>query len=312
MRQVFVRTLMNLAKKDPRIVLATGDLGFKIFDDYRAQCPNQFLNLGSAEASLIGISAGMALEGKIPFAYSIVPFLTMRPFEQIRNDVCFHKANVKLVGVGGGYSYGPNGPSHHGLSDIALMRLLPEMTVLTPGDPHEALWAVETAYQHKGPVYIRLGRAGEEPVHKGPVNLSYGKSILVKEGEDIAILVTGLLLPNALTAANILQKQDKTARVVSFPSVKPLDEEMLKDIFNNFSYIFTIEEHSICGGFGSAVAEFALARKWPVQKLHIIGAPDTTIHTVGSHEYLRFQAGLTAEQIAQKILTITQDYAYRS
>ena len=307
MRQVFVRTLMNLAKKDPRIVLATGDLGFKIFDDYRAQCHGQFFNLGSAEASLIGMSAGMALEGKIPFAYSIVPFLTMRPFEQIRNDVCFHKANVKLVGVGGGFSYGPNGPSHHGLSDVALMRLLPEMTVLTPGDPHEALWAVETAYQHKGPVYIRLGRTGEELVHKEPISLSYGKSIVVKEGEDIAILVSGLLLRNAVIAADILQKQGLIARVISFPSVKPLDEEMLKDTFDNFRCIFAIEEHSVCGGFGSTIAEFGLAKKWVVQKLHIIAAPDATIHTVGSHEYLRSLVGLAAEQIAQKILTIIKE-----
>lgn len=312
MRQVFIHALINLAKKDPRIILASGDLGFKVFDDYRIQCPSQFLNLGVAEASLIGMSAGMALEGRIPFAYSIVPFLTMRPFEQIRNDVCFHKANVKLVGVGGGFSYGPNGPSHHALNDVALMRLLPEMTVLTPGDPHEALWAVETAYQYKGPVYIRLGRAGEGTVHESSICAGYGKSLLVKDGQDIAILVSGLLLQNAITAAGILQKQGKIVRVVSFPSVKPLDEEMLEDTFKNFRCIFTIEEHSVCGGFGSAVAELALAQKWPVQKLYIIAAPDVTMHKVGSHEYLRFQTGLAAEQIVQKVLTIAENYADRS
>lgn len=312
MRQVFIRALMNLAKKDPRIVLATGDLGFKVFDDYRAQCPGQFLNLGVAEASLIGMSAGMALEGRIPFAYSIITFLTMRPFEQIRNDICFHKANVKLVGVGGGFSYGPNGPSHHALNDVALMRLLPEMTVLTPGDPHEALWAIETAYQHKGPVYIRLGRSGEEAVHGGPLNLGYGKSVLVKEGQDIALLVSSLLLQNAVTASGVLQEQGKTVRLVSFPSIKPLDEEMLENTFKNFKFIFTVEEHSVCGGLGSAIAELALARQWPVQRLHIIAAPDSTMHKVGSHEYLRFQSGLDAEQIAQKILTVMETYAYRS
>ncbi len=310
MRNAFIKALTVLAQRDQRVILATGDLGFKVFDEYRKQCGAQYVNVGVAEASLIGMGAGMAMEGQIPFVYSIASFLVMRPFEQIRNDIAFHNANVKLVGVGGGFSYGPNGPSHHALTDVALMRLLPEMTVLTPGDTYEALWAIENAYAHKGPVYIRLGRGGEGGIHQQKLDIAIGRSILIQEGQGIAIFASGLMLKNALGAAEVLRKKGIMARVVSFPSVKPLDEVMIKETFKNFNNIFTIEEHSHCGGFGSAVAEFAIACQLPVQKLRIIAAPQETVHLTGSHEYLRCQAGLSADKIAQNILTTAKDHAH--
>ena len=312
MRQLFIQTLTALAKKDPRVVLLTGDLGFKILDDYRATCTKQFLNVGVAEASLIGMSTGMAMEGKIPFAYSIASFLIMRPFEHIRNDVAFHKANVKLVGVGGGFSYGPNGPSHHALNDVALMRVLPEMTVLTPGDAREALWAVQAAHAHQGPVYIRLGRGGEGIVHQAPLSLALGKSIMLKDGQDIAILVSGLMLAHAVEVAAALEAQGKSVRLVSIPCVKPLDMEMLADTFKTCRYVFTLEEHSRHGGFGSAIAEAAIEYRLPVDKLHIIAVPDKTIHETGSHAYLREQAGLTPAQMLKKIMQVTENYAHRT
>ena len=302
MRGAFIRTLTVLAKADPRIILATGDLGFKIFDDFRTQCPRQFLNVGVAEASLMGMAAGMALEGKKPFCYSIASFLTMRPFEHIRNDICFHKADVKIVGVGGGFSYGPNGPSHHALNDVALMRALPEMKVLTPGDPYEAAWAIKAAHQCPGPVYVRLGRSGEPAVHGGDVRLALGKSILMEDGKDIAILASGLMLKTGVEAAGLLKAQGLSVRLVSFPSVKPLDEAMLADTFRNCGHIFTLEEHGIAGGFGAAVAEFAITKDLNLAKMHIIAAPDETTHQTGSHEYLREQAGLTAPQVYQAML----------
>ena len=302
MRSAFIHALTGLAKNDRRIVLATGDLGFKVFDDYRYQCPTQFLNVGVAESNLMGIAAGLALEGKVPFCYSIASFLTMRPFEHIRNDICFHHANVKLVGVGGGFSYGPNGPSHHALNDVALMRTLPEMAVLAPGDIHEAAWAVEAAYKHKGPVYIRLGRAGEGAVHKGPLNMTLGQSILIKDGKDIAILASGLMLKTAVAASALLETQGISTRAVSFPSVKPLDGPTITESFKDCAHIFTLEEHGSAGGFGSAVAEFALANDLPAAKMRIIGAPPVTAHQTGSHEYLRAWAGLTPPQIYKTIL----------
>ncbi len=303
MRNVFIRTLTALAKDDSRVILATGDLGFKVFDDFRRQVPRQFLNIGVAEASMMGMAAGLALEGKVPFCYSIATFLTMRPFEQIRNDICFHHANVKIVGVGGGFSYGPNGPTHHALHDVALMRVLPEMTVLTPGDTHEALWAVEAAYRHKGPVYLRLGRAGDGAVHKAAVKPVLGKSILIKDGKDAAIFTSGLMLATAVETTALLEAQGIRTRLVSFPSVKPLDEAMIAESFKECAHIFTLEEHGMAGGFGAAVAEYALASDLPVDKMCIIGAPPVTIHETGSHDHLRALAGLTPAQIHQTIRT---------
>lgn len=303
MRNVFIRALTELAKEDRQIVLMTGDLGFKVFDDFRGICPDQYLNVGVAEASLIGMAAGMALEGKMPFCYSITPFLTMRPFEQIRNDICFHHANVKIVGVGGGFSYGPNGPSHHALCDVALMRVLPEMTILTPGDPHEALWAVEAAYQHTGPVYIRLGRAGEPAVHQNPLKIVIGKSILMQEGSDVAILVSGLMLKTAVDVTNLLKEQGLSVRLVSFPTVKPLDEAAIEEAFSACSYVFTLEEHTASGGFGSAVIEAALDLGLEAKKMRIIATPDKTAHHSGHQEYLQQWAGLSAPQIVETILT---------
>ncbi len=302
MRNQFVRTLTALAKNDPQIILSTGDLGFKVFDDFRSQCPAQFLNVGVAESNLIGIAAGLAMEGKKPFCYSITPFLTMRPFEQIRNDICFHHANVKIVGVGGGFSYGPNGPSHHALNDVALMRVLPEMMVLTPGDTHEAAWAVEAAYKHPGPVYIRLGRAGEGAVHKDALRLTWGKSILLKDGKDVALLASGLMLKTGVETAALLEAQGISTRLVSFPSVKPLDEMMIKETFSSCTHVFTLEEHSMVGGFGSAVAEFALANGLPASKMRIIGSPAITFHETGSHDHMRFLAGLTAQQVYKTVM----------
>lgn len=301
MRNVFIRALTALARNDSRVILATGDLGFKVFDDFRRQIPKQFLNIGVAEASMMGMAAGLALEGKIPFCYSIATFLTMRPFEQIRNDICFHRANVKIVGVGGGFSYGPNGPTHHALNDVALMRVLPEMTVLTPGDAHEALWAVQAAHQHQGPVYIRLGRAGEGAVHTAEVKPVLGKSILIQDGKDAAIFTSGLMLATAVETTTLLEAQGIRTRLVSFPSVKPLDEAMIAESFRDCAHIFTLEEHNMAGGFGAAVAECALGHDLPADKMHIIGAASTTFHESGSHDHLRALAGLTPAQIHQTI-----------
>lgn len=304
MRTALTQTLVGLAQRDPRIILATGDLGFKVLDEFREKCPRQFLNMGVAEASLIGMATGLALEGKIPVCYSIAPFLTMRPFEQIRNDVCFHNANVKLVGLGGGFSYGPNGPSHHALNDVALMRSLPEMTVLTPGDEYEAQWAIEAACAHAGPVYIRLGRSGEGKVHEGRLRLKIGQSMELKQGSDVAILASGLMLTRSLEVARILDEREISVRLISFPSVKPLDKAVLSDVFERCGQVFTLEEHGIAGGFGSAVAELALSSNWPTGKLHILGVPAKTYHQCGDSDYLRGQAGLSTTRLVSSITNV--------
>jgi transketolase len=300
MRSAFIKALTIKAQSDPRVLLLTGDLGFKVFDDFRVKCPNQFLNMGVAESQMVSVAAGLALEGKKPFIYSITSFLTMRPYEQIRNDISFHKAAVCMVGVGGGFSYGPNGSSHHALTDVALMRALPEMNIFTPADAHEAAWAVEAAFEQSTPSYIRLGRAGEPNVHSGPLT-DASDGIVLRQGNEIAVLVSGFILPNAIQAVDLLSRQGHSVRLISFPSIKPLAHELIAQAFEECSHVFTVEEHSVVGGFGSAVMELACAQQWDARKLCIVAVADSTVHEVGSHDYLRHQAALSTEQILRRM-----------
>lgn len=305
MRAAFIQTLSLLAKQDENVLLLTGDLGFKVFDDFRQKYQRQFLNMGVAESNMVSVSAGLALEGKKPFIYSIASFLTMRPYEHIRNDICFHKAKVVMVAAGGGFSYGPNGASHHALTDIALMRALPEMRVFTPADMHETAWAVQMAYEQEGPSYIRLGRGSEPRVHAGTlVGKDIEQGIVLRKGNEIAIIVSGFILPNACQAADELIKQGYSVRLISFPLIKPLSEDLVIDAFEQCSWVFTVEEHSLIGGFFAAVTELAVAKGLRLDKLCSISAFDVTIHETGSHEYLRQKAGLNSEGILHRIETM--------
>jgi len=229
MRNAFIRGLTALAERDPRVVLLTGDLGFKIFDDFAARFPGRFYNAGVAEANMIGVAAGLALGGLKPFAYSIVPFATLRCFEQIRNDICYQEAPVTVVGVGGGYSYGPNGATHHSLEDIAVMRCLPGMTVVCPGDPLEAELATLAAGLHAGPLYLRLGRAGDARVHESPLSFSIGRALVVRKGSECALIATGNALPIAVAAADMLAREGMDCRVVSMHTVKPACAGVLRN-----------------------------------------------------------------------------------
>ena len=301
MRQAFVNTLEDIAAKDPRVLLLSGDLGFKVFDAYRARLPKQFLNTGVAESNMVGMAAGMSMQGKVPFIYSIVPFLVMRPFEQIRNDVCFHRANVKIVGVGGGFSYGPNGTSHHAMNDVALMRALPEMTILTPGDPQEARLAVLAAHAHQGPVYIRLGRGQDDSVHQGTIQFKLGQAIHMRQGTDVGIIVSGVMLKTAVAVADALKADGLSVHLISMPTVKPVDGQAIEGMMAKCSKVFTLEEHSRIGGMGSAVLEFCHAQGLDTRKLKCLAAPDQTIHETGTQEYLRDCAGLSVGKIIGSI-----------
>lgn len=292
---------MEMGEKHKDLMLLTGDLGFKVLDQFRDRYPKQFFNIGVAEANMAGVAAGLAMEGKRAFMYSIAPFATMRCYEQIRNDICFHKANVKVVSVGGGFSYGPNGPTHHALTDIAILRAIPEMTVLCPGDPLEAAAATEAAYFHEGPVYLRLGRSNEPTINKSPLDFKIGRGTIIREGKDVALISTGNILDNADRAAQELGGRGISVRLVSMSTVKPLDKALLKECFEKFPAVFTIEEHSLLGGFGSAVAELAIKERFDVVRLYCIGAKDHTFHETGSHEYLRKLAGLSVEEITGTI-----------
>jgi transketolase len=300
MRAAFVRGLTAAARLDPRVMLLTSDLGFKIFDEFAREFPGRFFNVGVAESNMIGVATGLALDGMRPFAYSIAPFATLRCLEQIRNDVCYHQAAVTVVGVGGGYSYGHNGPTHHSLDDIAVMRVLPNMTVVCPGDPLEAEQAVAAAAALGAPAYLRIGRAGDPLVHRDPVRVEIGRALTVRGGRDCTLVSTGNVLPLAVEISRHLQANSISCRVLSMHTVKPLDEAALRACAEETHSLFTIEEHSRIGGLGSAIAEWSAMNGVPGPRC-LFGAEDCFASATGSQAYLRALCGLTAEKVAASI-----------
>lgn len=307
MRNAFAEELVELAKDNDKIVLLSGDIGNRLFDKYKESFSDRFFNCGVAEANLMGMAAGMALTGLKPITYTITPFITTRCYEQIRNDVCYHNVPVTIVGVGSGLCYAACGPTHHSCEDIAIMRALPNMTVICPGDAYEVKAALKAAMQHNGPVYIRLGKKKEPLIHKDVPEFTIGKAIVVKESKDndndsgVCILSTGNILPEAIKAGEELEKKGISTQVVSFHTVKPLDNELLKDVFSKFKVVATVEEHSLVGGFGSAVAEWEADNGNLAAKLVRIGTNDSFFTKVGNHEYARKYFGLTSESIVKKI-----------
>jgi transketolase len=305
MRNAFIRGLSALAERDDRVVLLTGDLGFKIFDDFARRFPGRFINAGVAEANMAGVAAGMAMDGLRPFIYSIVPFATLRCFEQIRNDICYHNLPVTIVGVGGGFAYGPNGPTHHALEDIAVMRTLPNLTVVCPGDPVEAELSVLQIGAQNGPVYLRLGRAGDPVVHRHPPEFRIGSAITLQPGSDCVLISTGGILSVAMEAAGLLRAASIEARVVNMHTVKPLDSATLAQCCGQNVPVFTIEEHSQTGGLGSAIGEWLSEHRLSC-RLSSIGAGDHFAHRSGSQNFLRAQEGLTAAQVAQRVTSVLE------
>lgn len=304
MRTAFINNLFEIAKKDKRIILLTGDLGFSVFETYGETLPQQFLNMGVAEQNMAGVAAGMAMEGRIPIVYSIVPFTTMRNFEQIRNDICYQNLNVKIVGVGAGFSYGPYGHTHHGLEDIGILRTLANLCILTPGDPTEVGLATKAMLEYKGPVYLRLGKAGEPNVHtKKAIHFKIGKGILIEDGNDLTILGTSTLLYRALEVTNELKKKGLSVRFISMSTIKPLDEKIILDSAKKTRAIFTLEEHSVIGGLGSAVAE-VLAEAGTNVAFKRIGVPDRFTKVIGYQEYMRNANNLSITQIVKTIISI--------
>ena len=303
MRTAFAQTLMELAQEDSRVYLLVGDVGFGVFEPFAQAFPDRFLNVGVAEANLTGIAAGLALSGMVPFTYSIANFPTLRCLEQVRNDVCYNDANVKLVAVGGGVAYGALGATHHATEDLAIMRALPNMVVVAPGDPIEAMLATRAAYQRRSPVYLRLGRAGEPKVHSSIPNFCIGKAIELRSGNDITLVATGGLLHTALLASEKLQSEGISSRVLSMHTLKPLDQEAVAKAARETEAIFTIEEHSIVGGLGGAVAEVLAGLEGPNPIFKPIGLPDAFSHVVGSQNYLRSFFGLSVDGISDTVLT---------
>ncbi|MFN8570907.1 MAG: transketolase C-terminal domain-containing protein [Gemmatimonadaceae bacterium] len=294
--------LTEAARRDSRIVLVTGDLGFGVVVDFARERPQQFVNAGVAEQHMTGLAAGLAMSGKIVVTYSIANFPTLRCFEQIRNDVCGHRANVKVVSVGGGYAYGALGASHHATEDLAVMRALPGLLVVAPNDPIETRLATTAVLAHDGPCYLRLGRAGEPVVHSPDIEFTLGRAIVAKSGSDVTLVATGGMLSVALAAAEQLAAANLDARVLSMHTVKPIDRAALSAAARETSALFTLEEHSIVGGLGSACAEVLLEEDVRPVIFRRLGVADTVQRRIGDQAYLRHQAGLEAGLVARRIL----------
>lgn len=304
MRDTVINTLIELGKNDKNVELITGDLGFGVLKNFWETLPDQFINAGIAEQNMTGVAAGMALEGKKVFTYSIGNFPTLRCLEQIRNDCAYHNANVNVICVGGGYVYGSLGMSHHATEDIAILRSLPDVTVICPGDPTEASLAVKTIANTEGTCYLRLGRGGEHNVNTSIKEFEIGKAYKIRDAKDLpkkaAIFSTGAILEETSLACDKLEELGIAVEQYSFPTVKPIDKKVIEDCASRFDHIFTVEEHNIVGGFGSAVAE-VMAEGNGKAKLHRIGINDFYCIEVGSQAYLREQVGINADGITNKV-----------
>ena len=310
MRNTFVKTLCEIAEQDKDITLITGDLGFGVLNKFWDTYPDRFINAGIAEQNMTSVAAGMALEGKKVFTYSIANFPTLRCLEQIRNDAAYHNANVKVVSIGAGFAYGGAGMSHHATEDLAIMRALPNVTVFSPGDPLETIEVTKAAANLEGTCYIRLGKGGEETIHTKIENFKIGKAINILKGNEICIFATGAILSEANKAALNLNSKGISTSLYSFPTIKPIDTEIIIKCAKNHKCIITLEEHNVVGGFGSSIAEVLAEIPEHHAFLRRIGLRDTYSSVVGSQNYLRQYYGICSEKIeemANKIMNLEEE-----
>src|SRR3989344_1700681 len=300
MRRGFVNALIELAQKDKDVLLITGDLGFNAFEPFIEKFPDQYINCGVAEQHMVGLAAGLALEGKKPYVYSIVPFLTFRALEQIRVDVCYQNVNVKLIGVGGGFSYGSLGCTHVVMEDMGVMRLLPNMTVLSPADILETESLLYKMYETQNPTYLRLTNAGKQIVYQQRPSINIGDPVVFEQGGELAVIVTGIQTSFCVEIAKELKEEGKHITLIGMPSLKPINEEALMQAIGDCKKILTVEEHSVIGGLGAATAEILNKHLWQGE-LKRMGIYDAFPTQVGTSEYLRTAYGLDKEAIKKAI-----------
>ncbi len=302
MRDAFFAALSDAAERDGRLWALTGDLGIGLFDTFAGRAPGRYLNVGIAEQALVGIAAGLAYAGEHPVVYSIAPFLTARAHEQVRVDVAIARAPVTLVGVGGGVAYGYLGPTHHGTEDLAVMRALPDMTVLAPADPGEAYAASLAAFAHDGPLYLRLGKNGE-PRLLPEAPFAIGRARVIASGGEIVLVSTGAILGSVLEAAAALRAVGLEVGVIHYPTVKPFDGAALIAQLRHARGVVSVEAHTVTGGLGSAVAE-TLAEAGAGVALRRLGLSDVFAHEVGSESHLLHVHGLSPQAIAASALEL--------
>lgn len=304
-RRAFGEALLELVASNPRVVVVTNDsVGSSNLAAVRERFPGRVVNLGIAEQNMIGVGAGLANGGKIPFLCGASCFLTGRALEQIKVDLAYSRSNVKLCGMSSGLAYGPLGATHHSIEDLAWMRVLPEIVVIVPADPAETAQAVRAAAAHEGPVFLRLSRMPVPAVHPAGYRFRVGRAAGLRKGEDVTLIACGTMVCRALEAAAQLHAQGVCARVLNMATLQPLDCEAIEEAARQTGAIVTIEEHSVRGGLGGAVAEVVVCTR-PVP-MRLLGVPGRFAPT-GSPGFLFEHFGLTPAGIARAALEVMQE-----
>lgn len=303
MRDTFTRCLEAYAQNHPELVLVTGDLGFGVLFPYMKKFPDRFVNAGISEQAMMSMAAGMALEGKTVVVYSIGNFPTLRCLEQIRNCCAYHEANVKIVCVGAGFVYGTLGMTHHATEDMSALRLLPGVKVYAPADAIETEAVMGPFLSEPGVAYLRIGRGGERHCHAEGSLAGYrcGQAVEQFAGTDAYILTAGNILPSAIDAAGLLKEKGLSVGVASFPTVKPIDENYLARVAAAVPVIYTLEEHTVVGGFGGAVCEVVSALRGARARVVRLGLNDTYCAVVGNQAYLEERFGLDGPGVARRV-----------
>ncbi len=311
MRDAFTRCLQDAARVNKDLVLITGDLGFGVLFPFMKEFPEQFINAGIAEQAMMSMAAGMAIEGKTVVVYSIGNFPTLRCLEQIRNCCAYHEVNVKIVCVGAGFVYGTLGMTHHATEDMSALRLLPGVTVYAPADGVETEAVMARFLTEPGVAYLRIGRGGE-PCFSQPKALEgyqTGQAVPHREGRDAYILTAGGILSSAMAAAELLESQGLQVGVASFPTIKPMDSAYIASLCAQVPVLFTLEEHTVVGGFGSAVCEVVSGLRENRARVVRLGLQDTYSSIVGNQEYLKKHFGLDGDSVAASVRAVLEGNA---
>lgn len=296
-----MQCLLQMAEQNPNLYLIVGDVGFSVIEPFQKKFPNRYINAGIAEQNMIGMAAGLAMAGKNVYVYSIIPFVTMRCFEQIRIDLCSQQLPVKLIGVGGGLSYGPSGITHHAIEDIAIMRALPEMTVIAPGSKFEAQQITPKLNTVKGPLYLRLSNSENSVIYPENIEIKIGKAVEVIPHDEFLIIATGNAVDLGFSVQKYLENIGIHVGFVSMPTIKPIDSAYFEAKKQTLKAIFTIEEHNVIGGLGEALARMICENFEQKIIFKAFGINDFYFHEVGTRAYLNKKAGLSVEKIGNEI-----------
>jgi len=301
MRKAFTRALYDISKKNKDVYSMTADIGVFAFNDIKKDFPERFFNVGVAEANMMGMAAGLALSDKIPFVFTIAPFITMRCCEQIKVDVCYHDLPVKIYGAGGGFVYGPQGATHHAIEEIGVLRSLPNITLVCPSDPIETEKLTYESMKLKGPLYVRISRNNEPNYHDKEYDFKFGVADEIKSGSDISIISTGPVLGNVLDSYDVLKSKGYDISIINMATVKPIDKKAVLKCAKQTGNIITVEEHNIIGGLGSAVAEVLSENNCSDVNFKRLGVNDKFCEVHGTHEELQHEYGISSDSIITEV-----------